>query len=58
MTQAEKFLEFLRTQAEREICETKVLLRIEHGELVITNRCPIAQVIREDSKDPPGVASR
>jgi len=41
MTQTDRFLQFLRMRAEREISETEVLIRIENDALVITNRCLI-----------------
>jgi hypothetical protein len=41
MTQTDRFRQFLRARAEREISETEVLIRIENDALVITNRCPI-----------------
>ena len=44
MTQTEKFLQFLKMQAEREIPNTEVLLRIEEDELVITTRCRVPEI--------------
>ena len=43
MTQAEKFLQFLRERTEREICEMKVFVRIHNGELVITRHWVAAE---------------
>ncbi len=59
MTQTDRFLQFLRARAEREIRETEVLVRIESDVLVITNRCPIAE--RESfraERDAPAVQER
>lgn len=38
MTQTERFLQFLKAQAERKSRDSETLMRIENDELVITHR--------------------
>jgi hypothetical protein len=51
MTQSDRFLQFLRARAEREIREVGVLVRIENDELVITNRHRIAGAVLREMGD-------
>ena len=50
MSQAEKFLAFLRMQEERAICEIETSIRIENDELVTTRRYAVEKAPSDPEK--------
>jgi hypothetical protein len=50
MTQTERFVRFMREQAEREVREAEVFVRIENSALVITNRLRVPATQASEGK--------